>query len=135
MPSLFSVREPTPRELEILRVLWERGPSTVREVHNALGGAAAIKRTTVLKLMQIMLEKGLLARDETGFPQLYSATLPRAAMERRLVRGFVDRVFGGSAMDLVARALDAAPPDAEDLIELRRLLAEVEGGEESGGRD
>lgn len=123
--------DPTERELAILRVLWSRGPCTVREVHKALAGSGEVTRTTVLKLMQIMFAKGLVQRDESEFSHVYSAVPEEQAVERQLVRSFTDRVFGGSAMGLVSRALDARPLSAAELDEVRRLLdeaaAEVEG--------
>lgn len=123
--------EPTERELEILNVLWDRGPSTVRTVHRTLG-ADAVARTTVLKLMQIMFEKGIVTRDESDYSHVYAATRPREAVETQLVNRFVDRVFRGSAMSLVARALDAKAPSAEELAEIRSLIEEAEREEGRG---
>lgn len=117
--------EPTPRETEILQVLWERGPSTVREVHEVLAGRAAtgsILRTTVLKHMQIMLEKGLVLRDDAVSPQLYSAAFDRPQVERQMVDGFTRRVFGGSAAQLILRALDSEELSAEEVDEIQRIL-------------
>jgi len=121
--------EPTPRETEILQVLWERGPSTVREVYRALAaneGSDAKQRTTVLKLMQIMLEKGLVLRDETVSPHLYSAALERAAAEQRLVDRFAKRVFDGSSLRLVVRAIESGDLTSSELEEIRRLIDEHE---------
>lgn len=116
--------EPTERELEILNVLWTRGPSTVTQVHRALG-ADKVVRTTVLRLMQIMYDKGLVVRDETEYSHVYQAAESRDEVESRLVTRFVDRVFAGSAIHLVARALDARPAGPAEIAEIQRLLAEA----------
>lgn len=122
--------EPTPRELEILRMLWEHGPSTVRQVQGALGKRESIQRTTVLKLMQIMHQKGLVERDESQHTHVYSPAQPRETIERQLVDGFIERVFGGSAMNLVVRALDAKPANENELAELRRLIDQARRGDD-----
>lgn len=117
--------EPTPRETEILQVLWGQGPSTVREVHEHLAAHPAtesILRTTVLKHMQIMLEKGLLIRDDTVSPQLYRAALDRPHVERQMVDGFTRRLFGGSASRLILRALDSEDLSGEELDEIQKIL-------------
>jgi BlaI family transcriptional regulator, penicillinase repressor len=119
---------PTPGELEILRVLWERGPSTVREVQEALGAQRAAGYTTVLKLMQIMAEKDLVRRDERARAHVYEARVPEAQTQRQLVRDLVDRAFGGSAAQLVVQALSGRRASAEEIERIRRLLDEIEGG-------
>jgi BlaI family transcriptional regulator, penicillinase repressor len=119
---------PTPGELEILRVLWERGPSTVREVQDALGPARAAGYTTVLKLLQIMAEKDLVRRDERARAHVYEARVPEAQTQRQLVRDLVDRAFGGSAAQLVVQALSGRRASAEEIERIRRLLDEIEGG-------
>ncbi len=122
-------RRPTDGELEILRVLWQHGPSTVREVHEIL---AADKRTTyntTLKLMQIMNEKGTVTRDESRRPQVYRASLPEERMQQRLVSDLLHRAFGGSARKLVA-ALTATDISEEELAEIRQLLDELEEEEQ-----
>jgi predicted transcriptional regulator len=118
---------PTDGELEILRVLWERGPSTVREVHEALGDSRRIGYTTVLKLLQIMTEKGLVRRDETERAHVYEARAPREETENLLVGDLLDRAFAGSASALVLRALSAKKASAQDLVKIRKLLDELEG--------
>ena len=117
---------PTDAELEILRALWQRGPSTVREVHEALRGRG-VGYTTILKLLQIMVEKGLASRDETDRAHVYQARLPRAQTERQLVRDLVDRAFGGSAARLVMQALSSRKSSPEELERIRKLLDELEG--------
>ena len=113
---------PTDGELAILQVLWERGPSTVREVQERLGRGRAVGYTTVLKLMQIMHEKGLVRRDASERSHVYEARLPRERTQRALVKDLLQRAFGGSAAALVQRALEASPAAAADLDEIRRLL-------------
>ena len=115
---------PTDSELGILRVLWERGPSTVREVHEALGDGSGY--TTVLKLMQIMTEKGLVVRDESQRAHVYSAQATQQKTQRQLVTDLVDRAFGGSPAQLAMQALSSKKTSPEELAELRRLLDTLE---------
>ena len=119
---------PTPAELEILRVLWQRGPSTVREVQSALADGEGPGYTTVLKLMQIMTEKGLLARDESARAHVYQPRVAEQATQRRLVRELLDRAFGGSAAKLVMQALSARRASPQELADIRRLLDELQAG-------
>jgi len=129
------VNEETPRptaaEMEILAVLWERGPSTVRQVHEVLSARRASGYTTVLKLLQIMASKGLVDRDETDRSHVYRATHEQGAMQGELVGDLIDRAFRGSTAELVMRALTQRPADARELAEIRmlldRMLAEREG--------
>jgi predicted transcriptional regulator len=116
--------KPTGAELEILRVLWRRGPSTVRDVHAAL--AKTTGYTTVLKLLQIMTEKGLVRRDESQRAHVYQAGTPETATQGQLIGDLVDRAFAGSAVNMVMQLLNARPATAEELTELRRLLDEYE---------
>lgn len=113
---------PTDAELSILRVLWTSGPSTVRHVHEALSPNKQTGYTTTLKLMQIMVEKGLVLRDSSRRSHVYSAADPQAETERRLVKDLADRAFGGSAAALVMRALRSHRPSAAELDEIRRLI-------------
>jgi BlaI family transcriptional regulator, penicillinase repressor len=118
---------PTPAELSILRVLWERGPSTVRAVQEVLQGARPTGYTTVLKLLQIMTEKGLVGRDESARAHVYEAKVAQAQTQHHLVRDLVDRAFAGSVAGLVAQALSGRRPPAEELARMRRLLDDLEG--------
>lgn len=118
---------PTDAELAILRVLWRRGSSTVKEVQEDLSRRAPTGYTTVLKLLQIMTEKGLVTRDENQRAHLYMACLPEEETQSQLVGDLLDRVFEGSAGRLVMRALAARPASAEELAEIRRLLDRLEG--------
>jgi predicted transcriptional regulator len=124
-----SLPRPTPGELEILRVLWGRGPSTVREVHEALG-ARDTGYTTALKLLQIMADKGLVVRDETARAHVYAARALEGDTQRQLVRELLDRAFGGSAAKLVMHALSGRQASAEEIAGIRRLLDEMETGRE-----
>jgi BlaI family penicillinase repressor len=123
-------RRPTPRptdaELSILRVLWERGPSTVRQVHDVLSVDREFAYTTTLKLLQLMTEKGVAMREEDGRVHLYRAAVAQEETQRHLIRDLVDRAFGGSPSRLVMQALAATPASAEELREIRRLLKEHE---------
>jgi BlaI family transcriptional regulator, penicillinase repressor len=121
-------RPPTPAELEILGVLWKRGPSTVRDVQEALDQERPTGYTTVLKLLQIMTEKGLVRRDETNRAHVYAASLPEDHTQRQLVRDLVDRAFGGSAMKLVMHALSSRKASAGEIAHIRRMLDDMEGG-------
>lgn len=124
-----SVPRPTPAELEILRVLWQRGPSTVREVHACLAEGRATGYTTVLKMLQIMIDKNLVSRDESQRAHVYAARLPEAQTQRQLVRDLLERAFDGSAMKLVMHALAARKTSPEEIARIRRLLDEMERGE------
>ena len=114
---------PTDAELAILRVLWERGPSTVRQVHEVLVVRVGTTAYTIaLKLMQIMTEKGLVSRDETDRSHVYAPRLTEEQTQRQLVRDLLERAFGGSASKLVMQALNAKRATAEELGEIRRLI-------------
>ena len=119
-----SRRKPTDAELAILRVLWTRGPSTVRDVAEAMGREGAY--TTVLKLMQIMTEKGLIERDDSVRPQLYRPRHKQAQTQKHLLRDFLDRAYGGSVKALVMHALSSKKPSQKDLDELEALLDRFE---------
>jgi predicted transcriptional regulator len=130
-----SAPRPTDAELAILRVLWDRGPSTVRQVHEVLSRARPTGYTTALKLLQIMAEKGLVSRDERDRTHVYHARLSEEQTQRQLVRDLLDRAFGGSAHKLVMQALAARRATADELSEIRRLIdvRESERPPRSGG--
>ncbi len=119
--------DPTDSELAILRVLWQRGPSSVREIHGELDRAQSCGYTTVLKIMQIMLNKGLLVRDETNRAHIYQAVPAETKVQQRLTDRLVKKAFGGSAQKLVMGALSARKATSEELAEIRKLLDELEG--------
>ena len=119
-------RKPTDAELAILRVLWSRGPSTVRQVAEVLGREAGY--TTVLKLLQIMTEKRLVVRDEAERTHIYQAAYTQDQTQRQLVTDLLDRVFDGSAAQLVLHALATNKTSREELDEIRKLLATKSGG-------
>jgi len=121
-------RAPTNAELEILRVLWQRGASTVRDVDDSLDHARPVGYTTVLKLLQIMVEKGLVRRDASARSHVYTAVASQEATRRRLVADLVRRVFGGSRLGLVLHALESTPATGPELEQIRRLLDEKNGG-------
>ena len=128
--SNLNLSRPTDAELAILRVLWSRGPSTVRQVHEVLSKDRETGYTTALKLMQIMTEKRLVERDESERTHVYQARYTQEATQQRLVSDLLEKAFGGSASQLVMRALAAKPASADELAEIRRLLDELEGGKQ-----
>jgi predicted transcriptional regulator len=121
-----SRRKPTDAELAILRVLWARGPSTVREVAEAMGREEAY--TTVLKLLQIMTDKGLVRRDESARTHVYKATASEDQTKRQLVVDLLDKVFEGSSAKLVLQALSTRAASPEEIDEIKKLLDTYRGG-------
>jgi predicted transcriptional regulator len=115
--------KPTEAELAILNVLWERGPSTVRQVHDVLAPQRESGYTTTLKFMQLMTEKGMLVRDEDGRTHVYRSAYPEEATQQRLIADLLERAFGGSSAKLVIQALAAKPASAAELREIRKILA------------
>lgn len=113
---------PTEAELEILAVLWHRGTATVREVHDQLAAERGTGYTTTLKLMQLMVGKGLVLRDERERSHVYRAAQQPAVARRQIVGRLIDKVFAGSTSALVQQALDAGSVDAAELAEIRRLI-------------
>ena len=117
--------QPTEVELQILEALWEHGPSTVREVHNALAARREVGYSTTLKMLQVMLEKGLVQRDERVRPQVYRASRTRQRTQLQLLDDLLQRAFGGSARRLVMRMASAGRISAEDLAEIQQLIDEA----------
>lgn len=117
---------PTDAELEILRVLWRRGASTVREVHEAIAAAKHVRYTTVLKQMQVMQRKGLLARSDRFRSHVYQPVQSQARTQRRLAGEILAQAFGGSARQLLQSALAGRSVDPRELAEIRALLDEHE---------
>ena len=118
--------QPTDSELAILRVLWERGPSTVRDVHGVLGHIKRTGYTTALKLMQIMTDKGLVTRDESRRTHVYTAKRAAEETQKQLVADLMDRAFGGAAQAMVMRALSVKKASKEELKEIRKLVNQLE---------
>ena len=119
---------PTDAELEILTVLWSRGPSTVRDVHEVICKRRPAQYTTVLKLMQIMAEKRLVSRDEQNRAHVYEAGRPREWTQRQLAGDLMERAFGGSAAEMMMGALGAHKASKQEVAEIRRLLDKLEEG-------
>jgi BlaI family penicillinase repressor len=119
---------PTDAELAILRQLWELGPTTVRAVHSALEvrQGRELAYTTVLKLLQVMHDKGLVVRDVSQRSHIYTPTWSEDAIQTRLLDDLVDKAFGGSAGQLVLRALSDRPADPDEIAEIRSLLDRLE---------
>jgi BlaI family transcriptional regulator, penicillinase repressor len=121
-----SPQKPTASELEILHVLWAQGPSTVRDVHEALSEKRSLGYTTVLKLLQIMTAKGTVRRNETHRAHVYEACLPAEQTKRQIAGDMLQRVFEGSASQLMLHALASRKASPEEIGELRRLLDQYE---------
>ncbi|PYQ26529.1 MAG: transcriptional regulator [Acidobacteria bacterium] len=121
------IPRPTDAELAILNVLWLRGPSTVREVHDALSSTHDTGYTTVLKLLQIMTDKGLVDRDESARAHVYKTRYSEQRTQRQLLGDLIDRAFRGSPAQLVMQALSATRASAEELTAIRQLLERMEG--------
>lgn len=118
---------PTARELTILRILWDNGPSTVREVNEAMNKDRDTGYTTTLKLMQIMTEKGLLIRDESQWKHVYRPAFTEERTQKQLVSDLLERAFSGSAEKLVMRALSAKKVSPKELARIRKMLDELKG--------
>lgn len=117
---------PTDAELEILRALWQCGPSTVREVHETLAATKEVRYTTTLKQLQVMTDKGLVERDESQRSHVYKAVAGEAETQSQLLDHLLENAFGGSAHQLFMRALSNRRTSTEELSELRKLLDEQE---------
>lgn len=117
---------PTDRELTILKILWDNGPSTVRKVNEIMNKDANTGYTTTLKLMQIMTEKGLLLRDDSQFKHVYKPAVNEEKTQKQLVGDLLERAFAGSAEKLVMRALSAKKVSADELERIKKLIDEIE---------
>jgi BlaI family transcriptional regulator, penicillinase repressor len=129
LPMKRAPQKPTASELEVLRVLWTRGPSTVREVHDALNEKKPMGYTSVLKFLQIMTAKGTVRRNETQRAHVYEACLPAEQTKRQLAGDMLHRVFEGSASQLMMHALAGRKASREEIDEIRRLLNQYESDE------
>jgi BlaI family transcriptional regulator, penicillinase repressor len=121
--------KPTVLELTILRVLWDRGPQTVRDIHATLNQSKPTGYTTVLKMLQIMTDKGLVERDETVRPQIYHARHSQDRTQKHLLRDLIDRAYGGSVKALVMHALSTRKSSPKELEAIEKLLDRFEGGD------
>ena len=117
---------PTEVELQILRILWDLGPSPVRAIHARLAELKGTNYSTTVKMLSVMLDKGLVRRDENASPHVYRPSLSRAAAGKRMVRELVDKVYDGAAMSLVLQALSSTKATKGELAEVRRLLDQME---------
>ncbi|GAB5403468.1 MAG: BlaI/MecI/CopY family transcriptional regulator [Aureliella sp.] len=118
--------QPTEVELQILRILWDDGPSIARHIHNALQTTKQTTYSTTVKMLSVMLDKALVKRNDKASPQIYRAAVSRDSAGKRLVKDLVDKVYDGAAMSLVLHALSSAKASPEELQEVRRLLDEME---------
>ncbi len=119
-------KRPTESELEILQILWQRGPSSVREVNDKLNERREVGYTTTLKLMQIMADKGLAHRNTESRTHIYSAAVQEEDIQQRLLQRFVDRAFRGSAAKMVMQALGNHRASEEELDEIKALIEQME---------
>lgn len=118
---------PTEAEVEILQVLWEKSPRTVRQIHNALKDRRGTGYSTTLKIIQLMTEKGLLTKDESVRPQVYTPSQPQEQIQLQLVDDLIQRGFGGSAMSLVLRAVTGNRITPDELAQMRTLIGRAKG--------
>ena len=118
---------PTERELQILRILWDNGPGTVRQVNEAMSEGKNVGYTTTLKLMQIMAEKKLLIRDKSGFQHIYKPVISEEVTQEQLVGELLEKAFSGSAEKLVMRALSAKKVSKKELNKIKKMLEKIEG--------
>lgn len=131
MNTYSALPNPTPVELDILRILWRRGPCTVRDVYTEMANEREVAYTTALKMLQVMTEKKLVEREEEGKAHIYRARQSEESTQRSMVGEFLDRAFGGAAEKLVMQALTSRKTSPEELAEIRRLLDRLE---EEGGQ-
>lgn len=118
---------PTEVEFQILRILWELGPSPVREIHARLNAEKGTNYSTTVKMLGVMLQKGLIRRDEDAQPHIYRPTLTRKRAGKRMLNDLVEKVYEGSSLSLVLHALSSTKATKADLAEIRRLLDQMEG--------
>ena len=121
--------QPTEVELQILRILWQRDEATAREIHNLLAEVEERETTysTTVKMLSVMLDKGLVRRDESASPQIYRASVSRKITQKKMLRDLIDKVYDGSALSLVMHALSATKATPEELSEIRKMVEQLEG--------
>ena len=120
--------QPTEVELQILRILWEQGASTARQVHNCLAKTRDTNYSTTVKMLSVMLDKGLVKRDVGERPQVFRPAVSQQHTQQRMLRNLIQRVYDGSAGSLVLQALGSQKASPKELAEIRRLLTKLEGG-------
>lgn len=125
MPRPSAV-QPTDVELQILRILWELGPRPVRDIHRRLQAEKGTSYSTTVKMLSVMLEKGLVKRDEAASPHVYRPALSREKAGKRMAKSLIEKVYDGAAMGLVLHALSSAKATQEERDEIRRLLDQME---------
>jgi BlaI family penicillinase repressor len=118
--------QPTEVEMQMLRILWDLGPSPVREIHKRLEAAKGTNYSTTVKMLAVMLQKGLVKRDENAQPHVYRPAITRAKTGKRLLEDLIEKVYDGSAMSLVLQALSSGKATKEELDEVRRMLDQME---------
>ncbi len=118
---------PTEVEMQILRILWDLGPSPVREIHKRLEAAKGPNYSTSVKMLAVMLQKGLVTRDEKAQPHVYRPAVTRTKTGKRMLDDLIEKVYDGSAMSLVLQALSLGQATKEELDEVRRMLDQMEG--------
>ena len=118
---------PTEVEMQILRILWDLGPSPVREIHKRLEAAKGTNYSTTVKMLAVMMQKGLVKRDEETQPHVYRPAVTRAKTGKRMLDDLIEKVYDGSAMSLVLQALSSGKATKEELDEVRRMLDQMEG--------
>ena len=119
--------KPTEVELQILRILWDLGPSPVREIHSRLNAEKGTNYSTTVKMLAVMREKGLVKRDEESSPHVYRSTPSRQKTGKRMLGELIEKVYDGASMSLVLQALATSKPTSQELDEVRKLLDELEG--------
>ena len=121
--------QPTEVELQILRILWEQGPSTARQIHNRLTEDRATNYSTTVKMLSVMLDKKMVKRDESVRPQVFRSATTQQRTQQRMLKDLIQKVYDGSAGSLVLQALASRKASPQELAEIRRMLNELEGGE------
>jgi predicted transcriptional regulator len=119
--------QPTEVELQILRILWDDGPSVARHIHNSLQQSKQTTYSTTVKMLSVMLDKGLLKRDDETSPLVYRAAAPRQKTQKQMLSDLIEKVYDGSAASLMLHALAAKKASPEEITEIRKLLDELEG--------
>ncbi|MBL7037166.1 MAG: BlaI/MecI/CopY family transcriptional regulator [Pirellulaceae bacterium] len=122
--------QPTEVELQILRILWGQGASTARQIHNRLADVRDTNYSTTVKMLSVMLDKGLVRRDDTVRPQVFRPAATQQRTQQQMLKDLIHKVYDGSAGSLVLQALASQKASPKELAEIRQLLDELEGGEE-----